>query len=350
MNILSICSNPDVLSVLRMVKTVITIIKIAVPIILIVSLMIDYTRAMTNSDSSALLKANKTAVSKVIAAMLVFYIPTFVYLIADISSYNKNSIIGCIGGATDAAIAAAHENLAQTYVDIARKELTDAAYSNAVSHLLKVKDESVKKRMLEELQEVKEEIEKKKKEAAEARKKSHPETGWWFPVGGASATTIGGVQFADGAPVSTYLTAYFGGNDSVHRGLGGGHGAIDVGVAQGTYVIAARSGTVVRPTANERIDHPNSYIKPDSNGKYNCRGLVANYVKIDHGDGLASGYAHLYQNTITVRAGDHVEQGQIIGKVGSSGCSTGPHLHFEVFLNGTKVDPLNYVSTSNTRP
>ena len=63
-----------------------------------------------------------------------------------------------------------------------------------------------------------------------------------------------------------------------------------------------------------------------------------------------SGYAHFSANTITVRAGDKVQQGQVIGQVGSSGCSTGPHLHFEVYVDGSKVDPLDYVSTSNTRP
>jgi hypothetical protein len=144
--------------------------------------------------------------------------------------------------------------------------------------------------------------------------------------------------------------AFFGGNDSVHRGLGGGHGAIDIGANRGSYVIATRGGTVVKPTASDRIDYPDSAIRPDAEGKYNCRGLTANYVKIDHGDGTMSGYAHLLANTITVRAGDTVKQGQILGKVGSSGCSTGPHLHFEVYLNGSRVDPLNYVSVSNTRP
>ena len=54
-------------------------------------------------------------------------------------------------------------------------------------------------------------------------------------------------------------------------------------------------------------------------------------------------------NAITVRAGDSVKQGQVIGKSGTSGCSTGGHLHFEMRLNGTKVDPLDYVSPTEPR-
>ena len=155
--------------------------------------------------------------------------------------------------------------------------------------------------------------------------------------------------FADGAPVSKSITATFAGNDKVHQGLGGGHGAIDIGAATGTYVIAAEDGTVTYPGAGDRIDYPDQSIKPDSNGKYNCSGLKANYVTIDHGNGYVTSYKHLYKNTIVVRAGDQVKKGQVIGRVGSSGCSTGPHLHFEVIYNGQRVDPLEYVNPNAPR-
>ena len=71
---------------------------------------------------------------------------------------------------------------------------------------------------------------------------------------------------------------------------------------------------------------------------------------IQHADGNISLYAHLYENSITVSAGDQVGQGQVIGKMGSSGRSTGTHLHFEIRKNGQRVDGLNYVSEENPRP
>ena len=77
-------------------------------------------------------------------------------------------------------------------------------------------------------------------------------------------------------------------------------------------------------------------------------------VIIQHSDGNFTVYAHLEKGTITVKAGDTVRQGQVIAKVGSSGRSTGPHLHFEVRegANNIKnaVDPLNYVDPKDPRP
>lgn len=351
MNIISICENGDVLSVIRIVNIVITIIKIVVPILLILTLMIDYIKAVYKNDNDALVKTNKTAVTKVIAAILVFMIPTFINVIASISSYDKSGFTSCINNATPEKIHEAYVDQAQKRVDIAKNDLTEPTYLYATQEVTKLKDGSDKDRLKKELEAIKEKLdekERKRKEELESHQKT--ENGWWFPAGSTTTTTINGILYADGEPSGTRLTAYFGGNDRVHQGLGGGHGAIDIGLRRGSYVIAARSGTVVKPTASDRIDYPDSSIKPDANGKYNCRGLKANYVKIDHGDGTMTGYAHFLANTITVRAGDHVEQGQVIGKVGSSGCSTGPHLHFEVYVNGHKVDPLNYVSTKNPRP
>ena len=66
-----------------------------------------------------------------------------------------------------------------------------------------------------------------------------------------------------------------------------------------------------------------------------------NLVVIDHGGGISTAYAH--QSTIASSVGQHVSQGQVIGYVGCTGHCFGPHLHFEVRVNGSPVDPLGYL-------
>ena len=69
------------------------------------------------------------------------------------------------------------------------------------------------------------------------------------------------------------------------------------------------------------------------------KGGYGRYVCLDHGNSYVSGYGHMSE--LAVESGDLVEQGDIIGYVGSSGYSTGPHLHFEVFYNGEDINPLS---------
>ena len=92
---------------------------------------------------------------------------------------------------------------------------------------------------------------------------------------------------------------------------------------------------------------------PDGGLGNSCGGGYGNYVILQHSDGNFTLYGHMYANTITVKAGDTVKQGQVIGKMGTSGDSSGPHLHFEVRVGANdpskKVDPLEYISKENTR-
>src|SRR5690606_25326084 len=76
-------------------------------------------------------------------------------------------------------------------------------------------------------------------------------------------------------------------------------------------------------------------VKAGWNGGY------GRMVEIDHGDGLSTRYAHL--SRISVKVGQEVATGDTVGKVGTSGRSTGPHLHYEVRRNGTAVDPLRFI-------
>lgn len=99
------------------------------------------------------------------------------------------------------------------------------------------------------------------------------------------------------------------------------HAGIDIGANMGAAIVAADGGTVT----------VSSY-----DGGY------GNYVMLNHGDGRATLYGHMSSRAVSV--GQTVTQGQVIGYVGSTGNSTGPHLHFEVRINGGTVNPLNYFS------
>ena len=69
-------------------------------------------------------------------------------------------------------------------------------------------------------------------------------------------------------------------------------------------------------------------------------------VELDHGNGVSTRYAHC--STVRVRSGQRVLRGDVVATVGSSGLSTGPHLHYEIRVNGRPVDPLTYAVASTT--
>jgi murein DD-endopeptidase MepM/ murein hydrolase activator NlpD len=92
---------------------------------------------------------------------------------------------------------------------------------------------------------------------------------------------------------------------------------------------AARPGAPIRATADGTV------LSASRQGGY---GLM---VEIDHGNGLVTRYAHC--NSAAVRAGEHVERGQTIARVGSSGRASGSHVHYEILRNGLQVDPMDYV-------
>ena len=180
---------------------------------------------------------------------------------------------------------------------------------------------------------------------------------YWWPIGSKETTETNGKTFAVGDPEPTVITSYFGYRDAVYGSDGSqisggtGHGALDIANTSGlgvTNVIASKSGIVVYPTAGAPTNCP------VSSGGSSCGGGYGNYVIIQHTDGNYTLYGHLHEGTITVKAGDSVEQGQVIGKMGSSGNSTGSHLHFEIRegqnSSAARVDPLDYVSMENPRP
>ena len=160
---LSFCDNPNILQTMKIVRIVIQIIKIAVPLILIISLMITYISAMTSQDNDMLSKANKTLVSKVVAAVLIFLIPTFVFVIAEISS-DSLEYMKCISNATDEGVEEARYDLARNQVDRAKTTLLESDYNSALVSVNKIKDEAKKQSLLNELSAVKEKIKQKQQQ------------------------------------------------------------------------------------------------------------------------------------------------------------------------------------------
>jgi murein DD-endopeptidase MepM/ murein hydrolase activator NlpD len=134
----------------------------------------------------------------------------------------------------------------------------------------------------------------------------------------------GGPALGDGTfiwPVTGPITSGFGYRTDPVTGSTGFHGGIDIGAACGRPIKAAGTGVIISAGFNS--------------------GGYGNMTLINHGGGLATLYAH--QSSIIVSQGQSVSQGQVIGYVGSTGKSTGCHLHFEVRVNGTPVDPTSYL-------
>ena len=118
---------------------------------------------------------------------------------------------------------------------------------------------------------------------------------------------------------SARITSSFGRRRHPILGYSKMHRGVDFGAPTGTPIRAAGDGTVV------------------SRG---WKGAYGRYIRIRHRDGYQTAYAHLSRYAKGIRQGQRVKQGQVIGYVGSSGRSTGPHLHYEVLVNGRQVNPM----------
>ncbi|MGL6341026.1 MAG: M23 family metallopeptidase, partial [Waterburya sp.] len=110
------------------------------------------------------------------------------------------------------------------------------------------------------------------------------------------------------------------------------HDGIDYGAPLGSPVVAMDDGIVTRVVSG-CIDFSDLY----------CGGQLGNWVEIDHGDGAIATYGHLKNSSITVKEGMKVWKNQEIAQIGSSGWSTGAHLHFSIQVNGKEEDPAKFV-------
>ena len=121
-------------------------------------------------------------------------------------------------------------------------------------------------------------------------------------------------------PVKGWMTSGFGRRISPFTGEPAMHRGVDISVPENTPLVASANGVVVRAGWD---------------------GGLGNTIKIDHGYGYATLYGHLAK--VQVRVGQRVKRGQVIGLVGSTGLSTGTHLHYEVFVNLVPTNPLRYI-------
>lgn len=175
----------------------------------------------------------------------------------------------------------------------------------------------------EHMARVEAEIRRKEEEARKAEEARRAEEAKknQSSAGGDSTVKKGNTNFIWPCPASGRISSAFGDRSSPTEGASTNHKGIDIPAPSGSSIVAAADGKVVISTY--------SYS-------------AGNYIMIDHGGGLTTVYMHCSQ--LLVKEGETVKQGQTIAKVGSTGYSTGPHLHFGVRSGGSYENPSGYVS------
>jgi murein DD-endopeptidase MepM/ murein hydrolase activator NlpD len=143
----------------------------------------------------------------------------------------------------------------------------------------------------------------------------------WFEASG-----VGESKGALSRPVNGPVTSGFGSRRHPILGYMRMHAGLDFKAGYGQPIFAVTEGVVAFAGRN---------------------GGYGNFVRLSHSGGLATGYAHM--SRIAVRPGSRVRRGQIIGYVGSTGLSTGPHLHYELYRNGRTVNPMSVTFTQRAQ-
>lgn len=250
--------------------------------------------------------------------------------IQKISEYDKQKMDEYV--ATRELVAAHERTLEQEHADLLALEASTEAKQQSVQTLLAQKQKELKNfesridaaqgQISEYERDIRAQEEMVKKLEAEIKRKEE-EARKAAEAAGKSYQTVnlGDIRFTWPCPASTRITSAFGERESPTAGASTSHQGMDIGAPTGTGIVAAASGTVVIATY--------SYS-------------AGNYVMLNHGGGVYTVYMHCSQ--LLVSEGQQVNSGQTIAKVGSTGYSTGPHLHFGIRANGQYVNPARYVS------
>ena len=192
------------------------------------------------------------------------------------------------------------------------------AKQDEVSGLMASKEDEISK-LDSELGDTKDKLSQLEAAAAAAQRKQKEASGGGGGSAGAAVVTGNGT-FTHPCPGYSYISSPFGYREQPLAGASTNHKGIDYAAGTGTPIYAAAAGTVVSAGYS---------------------GNAGKMIVINHGNGLTTYYMHC--NDLYVSAGQSVSKGQNIAAVGTTGNSTGPHLHFQVNLNGTPVNPANYL-------
>lgn len=225
---------------------------------------------------------------------------------------------------SDALLIELNANKQKLLEECEKYEKEEAALSEQIAALEAEKTEILYQQWLEEQQRLEQErLEQEQQNQNNNNNSGSNDSGSSDSGDGGSSSNppSSGESFCFPMQYCTMLTSSYGyrvhpitGNYSFHNG-------VDLAAGQGTPIYATKSGVVSTATYNYAYGY---------------------YVVVNHLDGYSSLYGHMTHYTVS--EGEYVDRGEIIGYVGSTGYSTGPHLHFTIYYNGNTVNPMNYIS------
>lgn len=256
------------------------------------------------------------AVAMITSAQSLYDLLTFSTTLQQISQ--KDTEVLEEMNAQKAELEAEKQELEQAKADLESAKAALDEKSNQLSANIQAQDATISK--LDADAKVQEQVVAEKQKLADEAEAAYEQ---WVRENASSGSGQCAEGFIWPLPSAGRVTTEFGASQNVNGIISTGHKGIDIAIAGGTPIYAAHNGTVAATTGHR------SY---------------GNVVMIDNGDGISTLYAHMQPPGAIVSVGQTVTQGQVIGYVGSTGNSSGNHLHFEVRVNGVRQNPRNYIS------
>ncbi len=343
------CIEPGVTNVTYFLGVLIFAIKIIIPIGMIILGSIDMTKAVLANDDTAIKKNALALVKRFAIGVLIFFIPTIVnFALGLVYNFNddfQNSMKNCSScllsptSSETKKIGISQLSKINEQVESGKCVRTEDDYSDGITcktlkKALKEYNGSIYEFDPDKAEESIKECSYNTTNKTEClikkcfKKVSQSET---INKSSNSGKSTGSFIW----PVNGHT------NVTYEFGSRNGHQGMDISdnTIEGADIIASDGGTISLVYNNCTDNYAKDSI--DVGGR--CGGGYGNHVIIDHGNGLSSLYAHMKPSSITVNAEDKVKKGQKIGEVGTTGDSNGYHLHFEILLNGIRVNPRSYL-------